>query len=351
MKSLCNGTVTGFPGPSAWALPPAADRRLRALMRKTVLSMGGPLGNPLMRIITAGGKGLRPALTITTAAIGGCEAEDAPVLAAAAAIEFLHVASLVHDDLIDQAPIRRGVATLSAREGPSAAIVGGDLLIAAACTLAGEVSREAGGIMAETLAQLCRGEAIQDELRYRPFTSVESLTEVMRLKAGSLLRAACLLGAHCWNADAQAQSAVADFGMDLGVCLQLTDDLLDVVSSPVLAAKPVGTDFSAGTPTLPAVLAIRENAELGQLLRPGLDPASRQRAISLLQSSAGPLAATEAAARDYATRAARRLDAADLGPAARELARWPEAYLNGQLASRVDDEHRWLFSQLAGATP
>jgi heptaprenyl diphosphate synthase len=336
------------PAPPAWALPPDDNARLETLMCDTVLALAGPLGEPLTRVIQAGGKKLRPALTVAAAAIGGRTVEDPRVLAAAAAVELLHCAALVHDDLIDGASVRRGVATLSAQEGCAAAVVGGDLLISAACLLAAEVGPDASVIIAETLARLCRGEAFQDQLRYDALAPIEGLMEVTRLKTGSLLRAACLLGAQSFDAEPALCAAAADFGMDLGICVQLVDDLLDVVSNPALAAKPVGADFTSGTLTLPIALAIRDCPELGQLLRPGLGPVQRDRAMSLLQNAVGALASTVTTARDHASRAGQHLRAAAHGQAGAEwLSRWPANYLNNQLQSKVADQHRWLVSPLA----
>jgi geranylgeranyl pyrophosphate synthase len=258
----------------------------------------------------------------------------------------------VHDDLIDGASIRRGVATVSAQEGAAAAVVGGDLLIAAACTLAGRVSRQAGAVIADTLGQLCRGEAIQAQLRYDALAPVERLMEVTRLKTGSLLQAACLLGAQAVGADPALYAAVSDFGMDLGICVQLVDDLLDIVSDPVLVAKPVGADFASGTLTMPIALALRDCPELGGLLRPGLDAVSRERAVGLLQSADGALAATAASARGYAASAGQHLRSAGRGsPAAEQLAGWPAAYLDSQLRSKVGDQHRWLAMPLGSTAP
>jgi heptaprenyl diphosphate synthase len=319
-------------------------------MSDTVLALAGPLGEPLTRVIRAGGKKLRPGLTVAVAAIGGRTAGDPRVLAAAAAVELLHCASLVHDDLIDGASVRRGVATLSAQEGSAAAVVGGDLLISAACLLAAEAGPGASVIIADALARLCRGEAFQDQLRYDALAPVAGLMEVTRLKTGSLLRAACLLGARSFDAGPALCAAAADFGMDLGICVQLVDDLLDVVSSPALAAKPVGADFASGTLTLPIALAIRDCPELGELLRPGLNPVQGDRAMSLLQNAAGALASTAAAARGHAARAGQHLRAAARGQAGAELlSRWPAEYLDSQLQSKVADQHRWLASPLASA--
>jgi geranylgeranyl pyrophosphate synthase len=323
------------------------NARLDVVMRDAVTEVAGPLGEPLIRVIGAGGKRLRPALTLAIAAIGGRTPEDPGVLELAAAVELLHCATLVHDDLIDGGLTRRGVTTISAQEGSAAAVVGGDLLIAVASALASGVSRKAGAVMAETLAGLCRGEAVQDQLRYDASAPVELLIEVARLKTGSLFQAACLLGAQTFASGPHLSAAVAGYGMDLGICFQLVDDLLDVVADPALLAKPVGADFVSGTLTLPIALAIRDFPELAALLRSDLRPLSRGRAMSLLQNADGALAATAATARAYAKRAGTHLRSlvGGQGPA-EQLAGWPMAYLTGQLQTKVGEQHRWLATQL-----
>jgi geranylgeranyl pyrophosphate synthase len=340
---------TGSPAPQ-WALAPDVAARLDRAMRDAVTELAGPLGDPLIRVISGGGKRLRPALTLAVAAAGGGTIENPRVLAAAAAAELLHCATLVHDDLIDGAAVRRGIVTLSAREGCGAAVVGGDLLIAAASMLAGGVSQEAGVLLARTLATLCRGEAVQNQLRYSSLAPVDRLTEVSRLKTGSLFQAACLLGAQACDAGPEFRAAVAGFGMDLGVCFQLVDDLLDVVSSPSLVGKPVGADFASGTLTLPIALAIRDCPELSGLLRPGLDAVGLDRATGLLRNAAGALAETAAVARAYASRAGEHLSGLAPGRERVELlAGWPMAYLDRQLQDKVGEQHRWLAAPLASA--
>lgn len=320
-------------------------------MRDAVAEVAGPLGEPLIRVIHAGGKRLRPALTMAIAAIGGRTPAEAGVLELAAAVELLHCATLVHDDLIDGGLTRRGVPTVNAREGDAAAVVGGDLLIAAASGLAGGVSREAGLTVARTLAQLCRGEIIQEQLRYDACAPVERLVEVARLKTGSLFQAACLLGTETFDAGPELTEAVASFGMDLGICVQLADDLLDVAGDPYLAGKPVGADFASGTLTLPIAWAIRDCPELSALLRPGLDAAALARAVHLLRDAAGALTATAATAGAYASTAGSRLESAstDQGLAGR-VAGWPMSYLISQLQTKLDEQHRWLATQVTGRT-
>lgn len=321
-------------------------------LRTAVQEVAGPLTGALLRIVGAGGKKLRPALTFAAAAIGDCSTSDPDVLAAATAVELLHCATLVHDDLIDVATTRRGVITLNSLEGMPTAIVGGDLLISAAVLAAGRVSARAGVVIAETLGLLCRGEAAQEKLRWDPDAPLDDIISVAGAKTGSLLRAACLLGCHSFQADPELCAAAADFGLDFGICLQLIDDLLDIVSSPASAGKPVGADFAAGTVTVPAALAMRSHPELRQLLRIDSDDASRRAALALLQDADEAIEATAALAREHADRASSRLlAAAPDQPAAERLARWPGEFLGSQL-ERVDGErHRRLIARSMAMAP
>lgn len=335
-----------------WALLPEVNARLDAVMGDAIADVAGPLGEPLIRVIRAGGKRLRPALTMAIAAIGGRSAEDPGVLELAAAVELLHCATLVHDDLIDGGLTRRGVATINAQEGGAAAVVGGDLLIAASSGLAGGVSRKAGVIVARTLATLCRGEIIQEQLRYDASVPADRLVDVTRLKTGSLFQAACLLGAEAFGAELGVSAAVASFGMDLGICVQLVDDLLDVVGDPALMGKPAGADFASGTLTLPIALAIRDCPELSALLHPELDAVSQARATSLLHNATGALAATAATARAFATTAGSQLESVSAGQdLAGQIAGWPMGYVTGQLQAKVGERHRWLATRLTSAEP
>ena len=320
-------------------------------MCDTVLALAGPLGAPLTRVIQAGGKRLRPALTVAVAGIGGSTAEDPRVLAAAAAVELLHCAALVHDDLIDGAALRRGVATVSAQEGAAAAVVGGDLLISAAFLLAGEAGPGASVIIAETLAQLCRGEALQDQLRYDALAPVGGLMEVTRLKTGSLLRAACLLGAR----SSGAARAVRRRG-------RLRDGSRDLPSARRRPARRGVRPGAGGQARRRGFLHRHADAadRAGHPRLPGARPAAAagpapaqgDRAMKLLQQAAGALAATAATARDYAGRAAQHLRAAARDQAGAEpLSRWPASYLASQLQSQVAEQHRWLVTPLASLAP
>jgi heptaprenyl diphosphate synthase len=341
-----------------WSACPQLRLPLETVMRRTILDLGGQLHAPLSRMVEAGGKQLRPALTLTIADLAGgpggrlaARSADEPrqALQLAAAVELLHCATLIHDDLIDGSKLRRGVPAVSALEGTATAVVAGDLLIAAASMLAGRVSQQSGLVIARTLVELCRGEALEEQLRFNPAPDPVQLLDVIRLKTGSLLRAACLLGAQAASAGAEFETAAAEFGMEFGISLQLIDDLLDVVSSPLLAGKPVGADFAAGTVTMPALLAIQANPELADLLGPVTTDASRQRMLALLRSPEA-IRPTVQAAQDHAEAACRTLSAVspeNLG--LRRLSRWPLRYLRFQLLTKVAPELRFLIPRTVTA--
>ncbi len=192
---------------------------------------GGSLMSSVSRMLTATGKRLRPRLTLGVALARGGDAVRSDILDRAASVELLHCATLIHDDLLDGAAVRRGVPTLNANEGLGCAVVGGDLLIAAASLLAGRASQRAGDIVARTLAYLCQGESLQAQLQFDPAADEATLVELISLKTGSLLQAACALGADAVGLGAVGQDTLSRLGMEFGIALQLIDDLIDVLSS------------------------------------------------------------------------------------------------------------------------
>ncbi len=231
---------------------------------------------------------------------------------------------------------------MNAAEGECRAILSGDLLIAAACLLAARAGPDAGMLVAQTLASLCRGEALEEDVRFDASVSVETLLDIVALKTGSLIQAACVLGAQTARLDRETSAAIARFGMEFGMSLQLLDDVVDVVSTPVLAGKPVGVDFLAGTVTLPSALAMEHSPELRSLLRPGLDDVSRRRALALLRSPPAVRAAVAVAGEhiDAAGDALLGVNGGNLGFT--ELAAWPRRFFEAQLATKVGPAAEFL---------
>jgi geranylgeranyl pyrophosphate synthase len=241
--------------------------------------------------LAAGGKRLRPLLVFLAARPG-----DAP-LAAGAAVELVHMATLVHDDLIDQARYRRGKAAAWASHGPDAARAAGDYLFARAfAELAATGDDGAVGCLAEATLALARGEALQRAQTNDPGTSVESYLERCALKTGKLFEAACLLGSG-------GEEGLGRFGLALGIAFQIADDILDCSGETIETGKIAGTDLREGTPTLPLILAAREDDTVRRALAGGpLDGAL------IRVAETGALEVSRALALDYARQARACLD-------------------------------------------
>jgi geranylgeranyl pyrophosphate synthase len=246
--------------------------------------------------LAAGGKRLRP-LLVFLAAPSGRE----PPYVAGVSVELVHMATLVHDDLIDRAGYRRGRASAWARFGPDAARAAGDYLFARAF---GELAATGDGRAVSTLASAClslaRGEALQRAQTHDPETSVESYLERCALKTGKLFEAACLLGAGATREDARE---LADFGLALGIAFQIADDILDCTGETIDTGKIAGTDLREGTPTLPLLLAARDDEVVHRALAGGsLDGALVRVAAT------GALDRSRRVALEYAERARACLD-------------------------------------------
>jgi geranylgeranyl pyrophosphate synthase len=207
--------------------------------------------------LAAGGKRLRPLLVFLTAP------EGSDPLPAGVAVELVHTATLVHDDLIDRAEYRRGRASAWACHGPAAARAAGDYLFARAfAELADTGDRQAVGFLAGATLALARGEALQRAQTRDPETSVESYLDRCALKTGKLFEAACLLGSG-------GDRGLGEFGLALGIAFQIADDILDCSGETIETGKIAGTDLREGTPTLPLILAAREDESVRSALAGG----------------------------------------------------------------------------------
>jgi geranylgeranyl pyrophosphate synthase len=240
--------------------------------------------------LTAGGKRLRPLLVFLTSK------GDAPI-AAGAAVELVHTATLVHDDLIDRAEYRRGRAAAWATHGPDAARAAGDYLFARAfAELAATGDHQAVRFLAAATLALARGEALQRAQAHDPDTSVESYLERCALKTGKLFEAACLLGSG-------GDRNLGAFGLALGIAFQIADDILDCSGETTETGKIAGTDLREGTPTLPLILAARVDGSVRRALAGGpLDGAL------IRVAETGALEEARVVALDYARRARACLD-------------------------------------------
>jgi geranylgeranyl pyrophosphate synthase len=235
--------------------------------------------------VDAGGKRLRPLLVHLTSR----DREQA--LRAGVAIELAHVATLVHDDVIDGAELRRGRSSAWHEYGEVAARAGGDYLFARAMAgLADAGDLEGVDILARACLAIARGEAMQQRQLHDPETPIDAYVERISLKTGKLFEAACLLGSR--------DSRLGRFGLALGVAFQIADDILDCVGDTIDTGKIPGADLREGVPTLPLILASREDP----VVRAALAGGSQEEALVRVASTSA-LGQSREMALDYARKA------------------------------------------------
>jgi geranylgeranyl pyrophosphate synthase len=240
--------------------------------------------------LAAGGKRLRPALAF----LSSSPADDPP-LAAGVAVELVHMATLVHDDLIDGAAVRRGRAAAWSEHGEDAAKASGDYLFARAFSVLAETGNAAAvAVLANASLALARGEAMQRRQRHDPDTTIDDYLERCSLKTGKLFEAACVLG-----------GGSGEYGRLLGIAFQIADDVLDCAGDTIETGKVPGTDLQDGTPTLPLLLAAQEDSVVRAALAGG-----PKEGVLVRVAASGALDRSRELALHYASEARSCLDAA-----------------------------------------
>jgi geranylgeranyl pyrophosphate synthase len=242
--------------------------------------------------LAAGGKRLRPLLCFLTAP-RGCE----PSVAAGVAVELVHMATLVHDDLVDGARMRRGAPAAWSVFGPGAALAAGDYLYACAFAVLTETGDAAAvATLADAALCLARGEAMQRLQTHDPDTTIAAYLERCTLKTAKLIQSACLLGSG-------GEATLGAYGLNLGIAFQIADDILDCAGQTQETGKVPGTDLREGTPTMPLLLAAGRDEAVRTALAGGeLDGAL----VRVAATDAIPR--SRAAALEYAARARSALD-------------------------------------------
>jgi len=277
---------------------PAIDADLEARLRRRLHEVEAGLAaaadsdadfvtQAARHLLVAGGKRFRPLLALLGAEFG--EPESPGVVPAALVVELTHVATLYHDDVMDEAPLRRGALSANARWDNTVAILTGDWLFARASEIVADLGPEVVRIQARTFSRLVQGQIRETQGPASGEDPLGHYLSVVADKTGSLIATAALLGAKLAGAPTPVQQALTAFGERIGTAFQLADDIIDVVSDTGESGKTPGTDLREGVPTLPALIARQSTDPADDRLRTLLsgdldDDARHAEALGLLRA-------------------------------------------------------------------
>ena len=293
-------------------MPWLVDDLLR--VEQLLLETAGSSLHPLVsesstHLIRAGGKRLRPSLVLVCSRAGEPGRRETDL--AAAAVELIHLATLYHDDVIDETETRRGAPTVHSKWGVEVAVLAGDYLFAHGSALGAEAGHDVPSILARAVADVCEGQIVETAALSEPRRGVDHYMKTIAGKTGALFRASCEMGATTSEAGPEAQAALADYGRNLGLAFQIVDDLLDLIGDPSVTGKIPGTDLKEGVFTLPVLFGVERDEALGSALDRG--EVELDSVLPALEAT-GALRAARDAAADHgraATEASRRAGAGE----------------------------------------
>jgi heptaprenyl diphosphate synthase len=280
--------------------------RLEPLLTASVVTGDSFLDDVTTHLIAAGGKRLRPLLALATASGGQREATREDLLGGVA-VELVHLASLYHDDVLDEATIRRNVESVNSRFGNLVAIVAGDYLLARSAAIAAGLGTEIAALLADTLAKLCQGQVSEVRSAFQTDRSRESYTTAIAGKTAALTATSCRIGALTGGLPRSEVDACTEYGRCFGMVFQIRDDILDITATEGELLKPAGQDLAEGIYTLPALIALADpdsGPDLSALLGQPLGQPEREKARTIVAGSSGIAAAVEEA-RSYVEQATR----------------------------------------------
>lgn len=250
-------------------------------------------------LIKAGGKRQRPLFTVAAAGTGLPDGVDVPddVVRGGVAVELVQVGSLYHDDVIDEADIRRQVQSVNARWGNHRAILAGDFLLAKASEIAASLGTEVAGLLATTIGELCKGQVAELRTMYDITRTEEQYFPSIAGKTASLFSAASRIGGIVAKFDRERIDRLTEFGRLYGMGFQIVDDILDVIATDAQLGKPAGNDMIEGVYSLPVIYTLESDSgtELRELLKDGLTEANRHDAIAVVRQGPGVERALERA--------------------------------------------------------
>ena len=301
------------PGDGYWAWHPSLSAelaRVHEAVQEQAQTATGSIGHALVQYTARPGKMLRPAFVIIGSWAGTKSQSRLPehLIQIAAAVEVLHLSTLVHDDVIDDAPVRRGRPALHTLYGRRQAVLMGDYLLSRCfAMISAGTSRENAERLAAATGHMCRGELQQLDDMTNPSLSQRSYRRRIIQKTALLFTASLVVGASEAKARKADQIALARVGYNVGMAFQIIDDLLDFTADEHTLGKPVASDLRAGLYTLPVIAAVGNRPEIRSLLVP--PPRSQHEVDRVMESirMAGGFSAARATALAYTDRAERAL--------------------------------------------
>ena len=303
--------VTQMPSAASVLAVTADDmREVDAVIRRRLASDVAMVDQIGHYIISAGGKRIRPMLVLLFSAALGFEGSDRFELAAT--VEFIHTATLLHDDVVDESALRRGRPTANALFGNAASVLVGDFVYSRAFQMMVSVNRmRVLEVLADATNVIAEGEVLQLMNMHDPDLAVDDYLRVIRFKTAKLFEASARLGAVLADSSTAVEESCAAYGRSLGTAFQLVDDLLDYEGATVQLGKNVGDDLREGKPTLPLLLAMAHGSEADRaLVRHAIEHGEVARLAEIVDivRRTGALEATRDAARTEAQKAVRCLD-------------------------------------------
>ena len=264
-------------------------QRLEPLLTASVVTGDTFLDGVTTHLIAAGGKRLRPLLALATAT-GGHRDPNEDDLMGGVAVELVHLASLYHDDVIDEATIRRNVESVNSRFGNLVAIVAGDYLLARSAAIAAGLGTDIAELLADTLGRLCQGQVSEVRSAFQTSRSREDYVSSISGKTAALTATSCRIGALTGGLPGSEVDACTEFGRCFGMVFQIRDDILDITATDGLLQKPAGQDLAEGIYTLPALVALADadaGPDLRALLGQPLAQPERDKAREIVMASQG----------------------------------------------------------------
>ena len=332
------------PRPPDLALPPMAQlpffslpgmpgdlERIDAALHASVRTPDAYLTEIASHLIVAGGKRLRPVLTVVAAQVQGAPASDGAVQGGIAC-ELVQTGSLYHDDVMDEAPTRRGVETVNAKWGNLQAILAGDFLLSRASEIAASLGTEVAALLARTIGRLCEGQIEELRHTYNAARPESSYLASIAGKTASLYATSARIGGLVAGFDRPTVEALTGYGEAFGMVFQIVDDLLDLTATDEELGKPAGHDMVEGVYTLPVLRTLQSGgipaASLLDILGKPLEPSEREKALEIVRTRGGVESAL-GTAHEWAERAVAACDALPSSAATEALREAPAALLAG----------------------